>query len=249
MRDAIESPVASPVRAELPAPKFAVESASAARKWMTAGIAFVGVLGVAAAGYKTHALWGPRVLTAIRPAQSAAAAPAKVAATVAVPTLGLTTFDRDGQLQISWDRASAAIRDAAYGVLEISEDGTVPKAIQLDSASLQTGSFTYQRNTAKVDLKLVIHQKQGPDLRELSSFLGKPPSVESKDQEDAHALKQREAEAIKQRDAMAEQAAKMKADLNVQAAKTQKLEKDMQAIRLEMRKQQQRRLANQVAGK
>jgi hypothetical protein len=189
-------------------------------------------------------MWLPRVMAAIRPAQSVAAAPAK--AVPAAPNLGLTSFDREGQLQINWDRASAAVRDAAYGVLEISEDGTVPKAIQLDAASLQTGSFAYQRTTAKVDLKLVIHQKQGPDLRESFSFLGKPPAANAND---AEALKQREAEAIKQRDEMAKQTAKMKADLTSQAAKTKKLEQDMQSMREEMRQQQRRRLANQVPDK
>ena len=186
-------------------------------------------------------------MAAIGPTGSVAAAPAKTPASA--PILGLTTFDREGQLQIYWDRTSAAVRDAAYGVLEISEDGTVPKAIQLDAASLQNGSFSYQRTTAKVDLKLVIHQKQGPDLRESSSFLGKAPAVDSVAKEEAGALKQREAEAIRQRDDMEKQTAKMKADLNSQAAKTKKLEKDVQAMREEMRQQQKRRLANQVPDK
>ncbi len=246
-REIIEQPGNLPAQADLAVPKFAVESASAARKWMTVGIAIVGGLGVGAAGYKTRAMWLPRALAAIRPAESAAAAPARAAASA--PSLGLTTFDREGQLQIYWARTSAAVANAAYGVLEITEDGTVPKAIQLDSASLQTGSFTYQRTTAKVDLKLVIHQKEGPDLRESSSFLGKAPEGDRKAKEEAEALKEREAEAIKQRDEMAQQAAKMKADLNSQAAKTKKLEKDVQAMREEMRQQQQRRLANQVPDK
>jgi len=246
-RDVVLAPVASlPAPSELPVPKFNVENSSAVRKWMTLGIVLVGGLGISAAGYKTQAMWLPRVMAAIRPSQSVAA-PGKAASKA--PSLGLTTFDRDGQLQIYWDRTSTAVRGAAYGVLEIAEDGTVPRAIQLDAASLQTGSFAYQRNTAKVDLKLLIHQKQGPDLRESSSFLGKPPAAGSNPSEDAEVLRQREAEAIKQRDEMARQAARMKAELNSQAARTKKLEKDMQAIREEMRKQQQRRLANQVADK
>ena len=147
-------------------------------------------------------------------------------------------------MQIHWDRNSAALGNAAYGVLEISEDGAVPKAIQLDAASLQTGSFTYQRTAAKVDLKLVIHRKSGAELRESTSFLGEPPDRKAK--EEAAALKEREAEAVRQRDELAKQTTKMKADLNWQAAKTKKLEKEMQAIREEMRLQQQRRLANQA---
>ena len=48
---------------------------------------------------------------------------------------------------------------------------------------------------------------------------------------------------------MAKQAAKLKADLNSQAAKTKKLEKDVESMREEMRKQQLRRLNNQVPDK
>ena len=231
-----------PALAELPVPKFVVESASSTRKWMTVGIAIVGGLGVGAAGYKTQEMWLPRLLAAISPAQSAAPARASAAR-----GLGLTTFDREGQLQIYWERTSAGVSNASYGVLEITEAGTVPKAIQLDSASLQTGSFSYQRTTAKVDVKLTIYQKAGAELRESSSFLGSVPDRKARGE--AEALKAREAEAIRQRDEMAMQTAKMKADLTSQAAKTKKLEKDMQSIREEMKLQQQRRLANQVPDK
>ena len=49
--------------------------------------------------------------------------------------------------------------------------------------------------------------------------------------------------------AVSAKAAKLKADLNSQAAKTKKLEKDVQSMREEMRKQQLRRLNNQVPDK
>ncbi len=90
-----------------------------------------------------------------------------------------------------------------------------------------------------MDVRLIVHQKDGPDLREVTSFLGKLP--DRKPAEDP--------EAQKQRDEMAQQAAKLKADLNFQAAKTKKLEKDVQSMREEMRKQQLRRLNNQVPDK
>ncbi|MEO8596117.1 MAG: hypothetical protein ABI759_22550 [Candidatus Solibacter sp.] len=234
-----DAPIEESAPLDIPVPRFAVESASSARRWMTLGIAIVGGLGICAAAYKTKDLWMPRLMTAVRPAQAAAPA--------VTTTVGLTTLDRDGQLQISWDRNVPGLRDAAYGMLEIQESGAVPTAIQLDGASLQTGAFTYARTTDKVDIKLTVHRKDAAELRGSASFLGKMP--DHKAEEEAAAAKEREAEAIKQRDDLAQQAARMKADLNSQAAKTKKLEKDMEAIREEMHREQQRRMTNQAPGK
>ena len=45
------------------------------------------------------------------------------------------------------------------------------------------------------------------------------------------------------------QAAKLKADMNSQAAKTKKLEHEIESMRKELRQQQQRRLNNQLPEK
>jgi proteasome lid subunit RPN8/RPN11 len=219
--------------AELSAPKFLIESPAAGRRWMVVGIGVVAILGILGAAFQVRDMWLPRVLSAFRPAPAAAPAPSPS------PSLGLGTIDRDGQLQISWNRNSAAVRRASDAVLEITEGGPLLTAIQLDTAHLEAGSFTYARTAEKVDVRLIVHQKEGPDVREVTSFLGKLP--ERKPAEDPAALKQREE--------MAKQAAKLKADLNSQAAKTKKLEKDVQSMREEMRKQQLRRLNNQVPDK
>jgi predicted RNase H-like nuclease (RuvC/YqgF family) len=91
-----------------------------------------------------------------------------------------------------------------------------------------------------VDVLLIVHQKGGPDLREVASFLGKLPS--RKLAEDTEAQRQQQEEAAKQ-------AAKLKADVSFQAAKTKKLEKEVQSMREEMRQQQLRRLNNQLPDK
>jgi hypothetical protein len=88
-------------------------------------------------------------------------------------------------------------------------------------------------------VRLIVHQKNGPDFREVTSFLGKLPEPKPAE----------EPEAVKQRDEMAKQAAKLKADLTFQAAKTKKLEKDVQTMKDEMRLQQQRRMNSQVPDK
>jgi proteasome lid subunit RPN8/RPN11 len=222
-----------PAAAELSAPKFLVESPAAGRRWMVVGIGVVAILGILGAAFQIRDMWLPQVLSLLRPAPAAAPAP------VPSPSLGLSTIDRDGQLQIGWNRNSAAVQRASDAVLEITEGGPLLTAIQLDTAHLQAGSFTYARTAEKVDVRLIVHQKEGPDVREVASFLGKLP--ERKPVENP--------EAQKQRDEMAKQAAKLKADLNSQAAKTKKLEKDVQSMREEIRKQQLRRLSNQVPDK
>ena len=227
------NPLPEPPSAVLPAPKFLIESPAAGRRWMVVGIGVVAILGILGAAFQIRDMWLPRVLSAFRPAPAVAPAP------VPSPALGLSTIDREGQLQISWNRNSAAVQRASDAVLEITEGGPLLTAIQLDTAHLQAGSFTYARTAEKVDVRLIVHQKDGPDLREVTSFLGKLP--DRKPVEDPAAQQQR--------DEMTKQAAKLKADLNSQAAKTKKLEKDVQAMREEMRKQQLRRLNNQVPDK
>jgi hypothetical protein len=219
-------PEPEPEPVDLPVPKFAIESASAARRWMVGGIGIVAGLGILVAAFEVREMWLPRVLAAIRPVPTVAPqSPAPA------PTLGLNTIDREGQLQIGWDRSSPAVGHASDALLEIT-DGPVPVAIQLDAAHLETGSFTYARTTEKVDVKLIVHRKDGPDVREIAGFLGKlpdrPPAVDP--------------ETVKE-------AAKLKDDMNAQAAKTKKLEKEVQSMREEMRQQQLRRLNNQLPDK
>jgi proteasome lid subunit RPN8/RPN11 len=220
--------------ADLPVPKFAVESASDARRWMVVGIGIVAGLGILVAAVEVRQMWLPRVLAAIRPAPTVTPTPPAPA-----PALGLNTIDREGQLQIGWDRSSPAVRRASDALLEIT-DGPRPVAIQLDAAHLEIGSFTYARTSEKVDVKLIVHRKDGPDLREIASFLGKLPERQPAEEPEAQR---------KQREQEAEQAAKMKADMSVQAAKTRKLEKEVQSMREEMRRQQLRRLNNQLPDK
>ena len=232
-------PFPAPPAAHLPVPKFLVENASSSRRWMVVGIGVVAFLGTIGAAFQIRQMWLPRVLAAMRPASAVTSPPAARAPAPAPPPLGLNTVDREGQLQISWDRTSPAVQHASDALLEINEGGPKPTAIQLDAAHLQTGSFTYARTAEKVDVRLIVHPAGGQDFREVTSFLGKLP--ERKPAEDPQAQEQR-AE-------MARQAAKLKADLTFQAAKTKKLEKDVKSMRDEMRLQQLRRLNNQVGDK
>ncbi len=225
-----EAEVATKPVAELTAPLFLPPEPSAwTRGWVWVVAIGVG-LGIGSAGFQTRQAWLPRVVAVVNPAPSAPARP---------PTLGLSIIDREGQLQINWDRNSRGLLHASDAILEITDAAPTPQAIQLDGAHLRTGSFTYARQAEKVDVKLIVHRAGGPDLAEVASFLGKLP--ERKPREDA--------EAAKQRDELAKQAAKLKTDLGLQAAKTKKLERDLQSMRDEMKQQQLKRLNNQLTDK
>src|SRR5450759_2929126 len=196
---------------ELPVPKFVIESASSARRWMVVGIGIVAVGGVLGAAFQVREMWLPQVLAAIRPAPPVANLPP-------APALGLNTIDRQGQLQIAWDRNSPAVRRASDAILEITDGGPLPVAIQLDTAHLETGSFTYARTADKVDVLLIVHRKDGPDLSEVTSFLGKLPDRQPAEDPEAQ-RKQRE------------EAAKLEADMSSQVAKTKKLENEVRSMR------------------
>ncbi len=236
-------PVPEPVPPAPPAPAFRIENPGSGRNWMVAGIGFVAVLGICGAAFRIRQMWMPRAMVAVQSMVSATR-PAPVAAPSPVvvpppPALKLSTLDREGQLQISWDRTSPVVQHASDAVLEINEGGPSLTAIQLDAAHLQAGIFTYARTAEKVDVRLIVHQEKGPDLREVTSFLGKLPERQPVETPQAR----------KQREDAARQAAKLKADLTVQAAKTKKLERDLKSMRDQMRLQQLRRLKNQAPDK
>ncbi|HTS61957.1 MAG TPA: hypothetical protein VMH28_08020 [Candidatus Acidoferrales bacterium] len=174
------------------------------------------------AAIETRELWIPKLLTVAQPGPAAAP-----------PSMGLHASDHDGQLEIDWDRTSVGIRQATGGVLEITDGGPPPRSIRLDPAHLQTGTFTYGRQGEKVDVRLIVRRPDGQEWREVTTFLGKLPAAE----DDA---------ARKERERLAADAAKLKTDLNSQAARTRRLEKDLESVRDELRAQQQKRLLNQA---
>jgi proteasome lid subunit RPN8/RPN11 len=211
----------------LPVPQFLHPAAASSQHWtwvLAIGIAF----GVAAATFQTRQAWLPKVVAAVKPAVNIPPPPA----------LRLNAIDHDGQLQINWDRDSRALPQARDAMLEIA-DGPSLKVIQLDDAHLRAGSFTYAREAEKVDIQLIVHQVNAPDVREVTSFLGKLP--ERQPAEDP--------ELQKQRDELAKQAAKLKVDLDWQTLKAKKLEKDLKSMREEIKHEQMKRLHNQVPDK
>jgi hypothetical protein len=173
---------------------------------------------------------------------------AKVSAVVQAPvspgsptnaTLGLKISDREGQVEIDWDRHAAWIQRGSEGVLEITDGGPLPQSVSLDSTHLRAGAFHYARQTAQLDVRLIVRAPDGREVRDVASFLGKLPVKAPKADDDS----------ARQRDQLQTQQNKLKTDLNWQVIKTKKLEKELQSMKDEMKTQQQRRMANQLDGK
>lgn len=162
------------------------------------------VLAIAAFGFETRRVWLPRIWHG-----AAAAAPASVAT-----SLGLVLSDHDGQLRIGWDRKAPAIATATRGTLEISAGGGLPSATQLDAAQLQAGSFTYMRETEKVDVVLSVEGPNGELGHESVAFLGKLTEPAANTPDPAVA---------RQRDALAVEVERLKGDLKIQVARNQQL--------------------------
>ena len=168
-------------------------------------------------------------------------AAAGTATRVAVPppALGLTTIDHEGQLLISWDRHSGALLHAHDATLTIVDGASPKQVLRLDLAHLQSGSFTYARQAEKIEVELAVPQPGAADVREVVSFLGKLPDHKTSEAPEVQ----------QQRDELAREAAKLKDDLNAQAVRTKRLEKDLNSMREEMRQQQLKRLNNQLPDK
>jgi proteasome lid subunit RPN8/RPN11 len=232
------APVAEPV--EVPLPAFAVAEEPAPRRLKWVVLALVAAAASAAGAYQTRSAWLPPAQAALArfTAKPAAPAPAprpqQPPPPVAPPaTLGLNTVDQEGQLHITWNRDAAVVRGAAGGILAISE-GPAPLVIPLDQAHLQNGSFTYGRESGRVDVSLTVEAANGQSTKEVATFVGAP----------VQRSKAQDAAVLKQRDDLAKQAEKLKSDLKKQAERTRKLENTVDQMRLEIIRQQRTRMQN-----
>jgi proteasome lid subunit RPN8/RPN11 len=215
---------------DLPAPQFLQIRPERSWRWLkiVAALALGAGLGIAA--YQTRQTWLPPVLEKVSP-MMARIRPALP--TEATPTVALGAADDNGQLRIHWDGKSPAIRKAGQGVLEIVDGAAPVQSIPLDRTHLEAGAFTYSRQAERVEVRLAV----GDQLKETASFLGKLPD---------HKLPPEDPAVRKERDDLRQQAAKLKGDLESQAAKTRKLEKALNDVKEQLAKEAQRRLANQL---
>ena len=182
--------------------------------WRGIKAAAILAVGLAAggAGYQTRQYWLPQVMTKAR-----AVLPKEPDS-----YLSLAVSDDNGQLKIQWDRSAPAVRNALDATLEITDGNTVPQSVRLDTSHLAAGGVTYGRQNERVDVTLIASEPGGQVVKEQTSFLGRLPAQKG-------AVGNPEAE----------RADKLQKDLNLQAAKTRKLEKDLKDMRERMEKSTQ----------
>jgi len=206
------------------------------RRWVQALAAVVAGMAIGSAAYLTRQAWLPPVLAGMSHFHSAPASAAAPARPVPPPTIALNVLEADGQLQIHWDQNSAVVRSASQAVLEIVDSGAPPKSFPLDAARLGSGSFTYTRQSERVDIVLTVAQSGGKPLRETTTFVGNPPVKP----EDTAGLKKRI-------DDLGRQNLQLEADLKAAVERSRKLQKSLADSQALFRKQQRSRLENQMA--
>jgi hypothetical protein len=133
--------------------------------------------------------------------------------------ISLHVFEKEGQLEVEWNRESPAIRSAAKGELLI-VDGPVRRVLPLTSSDLSKGKVTYARKSDDVEVRLKIENPKQKPLEEASRFLGTP--VVSAPPAETEQLRT-------ERDAAVAEAKRLRADQERQSARVKQLE---EAIRI-----------------
>jgi hypothetical protein len=211
-------PVLETAPLELPAPRFTQVAPERSWRWLRVTVAIAAGVGLGYGVYRLYQHGVPPGVAWVRPIPRSADRPA----TTAAGYLGLRTFDTSGQLWIGWDRGATAVRTAQGGSLTIRE-GAATQTIELDSAQIQAGSFTYGRQAERVDLVLTLNGPEG-ETREVTTYIGKLPGSAPPDSPQ-----------------------RLANELMTERARTKQLEKSLAEAVTKLQKQQERRLANQTA--
>lgn len=86
--------------------------------------------------------------------------PAVLTAPVSDQFLGLSVAAKQHQLEIRWNRESAAITSAEKGQMKITEDG-ITEALPFDPSQLRDGYVAYTPKTNDVSIRLEVTAKDG----------------------------------------------------------------------------------------
>jgi proteasome lid subunit RPN8/RPN11 len=211
-----------------PLPKFVDAPARPSRRWpIVVAAALLACCALAAAAYWKRDFWLPRVM---------AMAPRPAPVLIPPPPLGLNTIDSGGQLQIRWDRNSPFVLQATGGVLSIGTGGPSRQEIPLDKVHLLTGEVTFARQTERVDVGLSLTQPDGHSAHEVTIFMGKLPDT----------TPAQDPAVLEQRDSLTKQVAKIQTELDAETSRNAKLQKSMDQLSKQLRKQQRGRLLNQI---
>jgi hypothetical protein len=99
-----------------------------------------------------------RTVAAAPPASEAGAS--ETTPLVAAAGLGLTISTHPHQLEIRWNRQSAAIEASDQGVMKITDDG-ITESVPFDQSQLRDGYVAYTPKTTDVSIRLEVTGKDG----------------------------------------------------------------------------------------
>jgi proteasome lid subunit RPN8/RPN11 len=102
--------------------------------------------------------------------------------TPAPQPLELSVFDRNGQLQVEWNPEARAVLSSVRGSLIVT-DGPTPRSILLKQDDLRRGSFSYQRVTDDVEVRMTVQDAAGEEVdSKTTTFLGTAPTKAADDE-------------------------------------------------------------------
>jgi hypothetical protein len=85
-------------------------------------------------------------------------------------TFSLRVDGAGDNVEISWDRDAAAVRDATRAVIEV-RDGSATSQIKLTADQVRSGSVHYLRLGRDVGFGMTIYPSSGPELREFARLV------------------------------------------------------------------------------
>jgi hypothetical protein len=134
--------------------------------------------------------------------------------------MALNVLEREGQLDIQWNRQAALVSKAVHGTLEIA-DGSQTKTVPLTPADLAVGRFSYKRGTGDIQVRMIVEEPGGNKMQEASRFLGPPPTKAN--EQELQTLQQR-------RDELEAEVARLKQSNEQQAQRIQQLERTLKIL-------------------
>jgi hypothetical protein len=135
-------------------------------------------------------------------------------------TIALSVLEREGQLDIEWNRQATPVSRAVGGALEIA-DGQQTRTIPLKPGDLALGKFSYKRDTGDIQVRMIVDQPDGRKVQEASRFLGPAPPKANDDE--LKTLQQR-------KDELDAEVDRLKQSNDQQAQRIQQLERTLKIL-------------------
>ena len=130
-------------------------------------------IGIAALQMATSSNRTASAATEPTEASASETAAAKAASSATAAGLGLNITSREHQLEIRWNRESAAVMTSDGGTMKITDDG-ITEAVPFDQGQLRDGYVAYTPKTNDVSIRLEVTGKDGGTASESTRWVSIP---------------------------------------------------------------------------